>query len=189
MTRPFTRRGNDTRKARRSSQSERERARRRAIDDASHPRAMEITQARSPRYGAFVERDDDKVTIHLLREWGERERRIDSVIRRSFDGEEVEAAASCLEDLRHEGVVRESRDLDEWLRQKRRAQEKAARASNAAHATTPLSKAHQRELAQMRADRQARAQAAQAGDKRNARIEAQGLVDALRAQRPSAHPE
>lgn len=90
----------------------------RAIEDAFHPWNDEILNVRSPRYAACVERDRDKVKIHLLREWGQSTRRVDSIEVRSFTGTEIEAAAMCLEEFREIGRAREEADLDEWLRQR-----------------------------------------------------------------------
>lgn len=80
--------------------------------------------------------------IHLLREWGEQRRRIDSVQVREFAGTEVEAAAIFLEELREEGLVREERDLNEWLRQR-----EAALARQGATESFRTTAAAERELA------------------------------------------
>jgi hypothetical protein len=112
----------------------------RALEDAFHPRNDEILDVRAPRYAIYVERDRDKVKIHLLREWGEIRRQVDSIEVRSFTGTEVEAAAVCLEEFREKGQLREEADLDEWLRQRKAATEKQKKAAEA------LQQARQRQV-------------------------------------------
>jgi hypothetical protein len=162
-----------------------------AIDQASHPRQPELDSVRSPRYGAFVEPVPDGVRIHLLREWGQRERRIDSVACNEFAADDVEAAASFLEDVREEALSREQRDLEEWHGAHERAEARRAsaaeRASRAKRASSlsrpqPLSARHQRELEDMREARRQREQHQALTEKRIAAIEAHGLADALIAQ-------
>jgi hypothetical protein len=162
------------------SRLERERpvAYQRAVEDAFHPRNHEILSVRAPRYATYVERDRDKVKIHLLREWGQSMRRVDSIEVRSFPGTEVEAAAICLEEFREKGRAREEADLDEWLRQREAEAEKQKKAAEA------LRPARQRQEAQ--ADREAerlRRQADAEAEQRVAAIEAEGLAEALRTPR------
>jgi hypothetical protein len=154
-----------------------------AIDEAFHPRREEIDQVRSPRYGVYVERAHGRVNIHLLREWGAHDRRVDSVKVESFDGTEVEAAAIFLEELRHEGLAREERDLNEWIRQRRLGLAKhSARPEGVTRALSPT---HRRALADLRAARRQREEEQKLAEERVAAIEADGLAKALRSQPPN----
>jgi hypothetical protein len=159
--------------------------RQRAIDEAPHLRQPELESTRSPRYGAFVEPVADRVRIHLLREWGERERRIDSVKCQMFEGADVEAAASFLEDIREEAMAREQHDLEEWISQRERAEARRARKADRAEPSRQsqrLSLRHQRELEEMRATRRRLEEQQNLAEKRTAAVEAHGLAEALIAQ-------
>lgn len=161
------------------SEGERQLAYQRAVEEAFHPRSNEIREVRAPRYGTYVEHDRDKVRIHLLREWGEQRRRIDSVQVQEFAGTDVEASAVFLEELREEGLVREERDLNEWLRQRDAALEKKS-ATKSSRRTADVQGQVEKEIAAYEAELKHRQAAEEA---RIAEIEAEGLAEALRPSR------
>jgi hypothetical protein len=139
-----------------------------------HDSSLELF--RLGRYATSVEQDGGCVLVRLLRERPRRfSRTIEVAEERRFAGTDVKEAALCVEEFRASGREREAQALADWERQMERAREERrfqavlARRDAARRQRRLAEEARRRQEAKLEADVQ--------------RIEARGLVRALRSRR------